>query len=275
MIDYGHSSRRRLPSVTREMAVALVPFLLAFLQSYGIAQSVVREERKVVVGGVTEVWQLVWLKPPKPICAADDFWTSTPCNGFAFGEAGELDLVRLRQGKEFDRFHLTRLFGHDDLDGPTAERVAILQRWEVMDGDDARGSELQQRLSLRPLAKAMKIGDYNHDGEPTEFPFQIGEVAGARICVLIGVSKENRRLHLFGTARLPDKPLKMARQHWESLRDSTKPIHVLEMGCFDHGAESQSELDLSATAKSIHVVQSVYNCPEPGKQRKLIGRGEW
>ena len=56
---------------------------------------VIREEHKVVVDGVEEHWRLEWASPPKPACPPDDpVWMTCPCSGFAFGERGNLVLVR-------------------------------------------------------------------------------------------------------------------------------------------------------------------------------------
>src|ERR1043165_4591888 len=84
----------------------------------------VRDQQTIRVDGVEEVWRLVWTTPAKPFCRADvdDLWTTCPCDGFAFGESGDLTLVRLRDGREHDRLNLTRFFPR--LDGP---RQAFLQ----------------------------------------------------------------------------------------------------------------------------------------------------
>lgn len=71
----------------------------------------IREERRVVIGGRPEVWRLEWREPPKPACGPDDpDWWTCPCSGFVFGEGGTLDLVRLRENREVERFPLTPLF---------------------------------------------------------------------------------------------------------------------------------------------------------------------
>ena len=71
----------------------------------------IREERKVLVNGVMETWQLRWKSPPKPVCESNEEAAACPCMGFAFGESGELDLVRRRNNVEIDRLELTPFFG--------------------------------------------------------------------------------------------------------------------------------------------------------------------
>ena len=63
----------------------------------------IREEQQVVVNGVTETWRLQWKSPPHPECDASEGMAmaiTCPCQGFAFGESGDLDVVRLRNGSE-------------------------------------------------------------------------------------------------------------------------------------------------------------------------------
>src|ERR1019366_3047890 len=64
----------------------------------------IREAQTVHVFGVDEMWLLQWLTIPHPECdVATEMWHTVPCEGFAYGEAGRLDLVRLRDGHEYDR----------------------------------------------------------------------------------------------------------------------------------------------------------------------------
>src|SRR5258708_14759957 len=80
----------------------------------GSKNSLIREEQTVMVDGVSETWRLEWRKAPHPVCdAADDMWFTCPCEGFAFGEGGIVDLVRLRNGAEVDRLALAPLFTGD------------------------------------------------------------------------------------------------------------------------------------------------------------------
>lgn len=49
----------------------------------------IREEQKVLVNGISEVWRLEWKSPPTPACSPEDIITC-PCSGFAYGESGQL-----------------------------------------------------------------------------------------------------------------------------------------------------------------------------------------
>ena len=82
-----------------------------------VVAEILREQRDVVVDGAREQWRLVWKGKPQPACAPDDGledgWLTCPCDGFAFGEQGDLDLVRLAGTSPEDRLSLTPLFDPD------------------------------------------------------------------------------------------------------------------------------------------------------------------
>ncbi len=96
--------------------------------------SLIREEQKIFINGVEETWLLEWAGAPKPVCSADepDTWSTCPCAGFAFGEKGNLTLVRKRPGQPDERLELNKLFS-GELDGPADAGEAVLRRWEVHD----------------------------------------------------------------------------------------------------------------------------------------------
>ena len=85
------------------------PAINPFLSSAPF-NALVREEQPVIVDGTAEIWRLEWKALPKSYCGPDDeeYFTQR-CAGFAFGEAGPLDLIRLVSGGEVDRFPLTPL----------------------------------------------------------------------------------------------------------------------------------------------------------------------
>ncbi|HEX7578811.1 MAG TPA: hypothetical protein VF580_02340, partial [Thermoanaerobaculia bacterium] len=115
------------------------------------AGSLVREAADVVVGGVREQWRLEWAKPPLPACeASDPIWFTCPCSGFAFGEKGELNLVRSRGGQDVERMELTPLFDADLADGGGA---AVVSRWKPLPEDekDPEDPGLAGRLRNRPV----------------------------------------------------------------------------------------------------------------------------
>ncbi len=224
-----------------------------------LAATLVREEQTITVNGVPEVWRLQWKSPPQPACdAKDQSWMNCPCEGFAYGESGSLDLVRLRQGREVERLPLSPLF-----DGP-----AMLQRWPTTDKD---------LVAKRPVVRLMNFADYDHNGAATEFYLQTssgpcGHIQG----VVIGVSSSNSRLHVFGSSLHPDKALVLQRREWDDLLNARGPVRVVDWFCGDHGQNKQIELRLQATPAGIEVIREVYPCPRKvasapdGPNSKLI-----
>jgi hypothetical protein len=229
----------------------------------------VREEQLVVVNGVTETWRLEWKEAPKPYCGADesDLSLTCPCMGFAYGELGDLYLIRLRNGAEIDRLHLTPLF--------TDEEAAVLQRWP---SDDQRDSKLSQRedfsslVSRRATVQVMQLHDYDHDGNRTEFYLQTEAApCGKSVGVVVGLSANNRRLHVFGTASNPSKPLYLQRREWQALHDaSSSPVNVADWSCGDHGADTQTEIRLQWSTLGIDGKRREYTCPLNHEERRLI-----
>jgi len=234
-------------------------------------QGLVREEKSVVVDGATEVWRLVWKRAPRPACGPDDPGSFTcPCFGFAFGERGQLDLVRMRDGREIDRLHLTPLFGHDDF--PFVPPEALVQRWERRDRDFVASDDdlrFTRRVRGRPVVSVMNLADYDHDGQSTEFFLQTGVLpCGKRMGVVIGLSPGNQRLHAFGSALHPGKPLDLQKEQWDALGSSAGPVRVIDWGCGDHGSETEGEVELQATSAGIRAVHREFEC-SPGRGKLL------
>jgi hypothetical protein len=235
----------------------------------------IREEHKVVVDGVEEHWRLEWLSPPSPACSPDDpVWSTCPCSGFAFGERGNLVLVRKKSGGEEDRYELAPLF-NGEFDTPGEEGQVVLRRWDE-DKDDIKASkspDFAERVRARPVATVMRFGDYDHDGQATEFLLQIGTLpCGKRMSVAIGVSRHKPNLHVFSTAEHPERPLVLQAWQWESLREAKAPIKVLDWKCGDHGSDAETELELSADENGIHATTWVYECDPDGRRGKLEGK---
>lgn len=103
-----------------------------------------------------------------------------PCSGFAYGERGILDLVRHSEGRGDERFALTPLFqvGESPISGeiPPNSTEAVLQRWPVLSADfSARDSvEFGRQVRTRKAVGILKLGDYDHNGQATEFLLQVG-----------------------------------------------------------------------------------------------------
>ena len=214
--------------------------------------------------GVPERWRLEWVGTTAPACPPEagwDEWGICPCAGFAFGEDGELDLVRARPGEPEERLPLTPFFAEGDAPG----QKAVLRRWPVEKGDETASEDprFPARVRSRPLAPAMVLRDYDHDGRATEFVLQVGAIpCGHRQAIVIGVDSRNRRLHAFSSVEAPGKPLVLERpEQWEKLRTHPGGVTVTLWGCGDHGGEEERTLRLRAGGDGIHARESVRPCP--------------
>jgi hypothetical protein len=232
--------------------------------------AVVRERQRVMVGSQAEAWRLEWRKPPELNCdPAGDDWYTCPYDGFAFGEEGELDLVRQVPGKPDERMHLTPLFklGFD------GEAIARLPKWPVLKGDmDRKDSPgFTKMVYSRPIVRIMKLADYDHDGRATEFVLQIGAgPCGHRQTVLVGISRANPKLHVFGTVAHPDAPLVLeSPDAWKQFLRSKGSCTVVSWPCGDHGSEEKVDIELVAETEGIRAFRLRYTCVAAGRGRLL------
>jgi hypothetical protein len=245
---------------------------------------IVRETRFVMIGSVREKWQLVWRNPPQPVCSPDPEdsvpdWMTCPCQGFAFGEYGQLDLIRVRPGTSDERFSLTPLYG--ETPAPD-EPAAVLSRWPALPDDyklsEAHPDEFGAAVRARNPTTIMHIADYDHDGRATEFPLQIEAFpCGHRATVLVGVSRRLPRLHAFGTVLHPNKPLILRDpSQWDALLHSQGNVSLLQKSCGDHGSDEEVELELHIDAQGIHARRLVYSCsPDLNSRGPLRSREEF
>lgn len=228
---------------------------------------VVREERVVPVDGAAETWRLEWRRPPSPVCEPDDpDWFICPCHGFAFGEQGELDLVRLQSSKEVERLPLTPFFDTE----VTVRNQASLRRWPVLESDIERYVDpddlpaFRDAVVQRTPVTVLEVTDFDRDGLAAEFVLQIGTLpCGKRLSVLVGVSRDRPRLHVFGSAAHPDEPLVLYESHWERFRTASGPLRLETWPCGDHGSEVHEELVLERGASGIHATRETYSCDAP------------
>jgi hypothetical protein len=256
------------------MAHGAAKYLLVLACPALLGQGLVREEKSLVVDGKTEVWRLVWKHPPKPACSPEgDEWMTCPCNGFSFGEAGRLDLVSIREGHEIDRLPLTPLF--DEV--PVYPSLAVVQRWPMLAGEaiGTNAHESMERIHARPAVDVMDLADYDHDGKSTEFFLQTGTLpCGKRVGVVIGLSAGNPPLHAFGSALHAEKPLCLRKEQWDALRFSAGQIRVVDWTCGDHGADTETEIELQATSAGIRAVSREFACDADGRRGKLLSETE-
>jgi hypothetical protein len=231
----------------------------------GVARSssVPREEVRVKVDGVTERWRLEWRAPPGLACFETEGVTC-PCEGFAQGERGELELVRSRPGRPVERLALSPLFG--DAAPGEASPQAMLRGWEPAEGDEALAPDARRQvLQRRKRVRAMVLGDYDHDGQAREFVLQTQAYGcGMREAVLIGVDRRDGRVRALGTAEHPDTPLVLEPETWALLRGSAR-IEAVETPCGDHGSELERVLRVLADEKGLHATSELYQCTETGR----------
>jgi hypothetical protein len=235
----------------------------------------VRERQNVTVESRAEEWRLEWRTPPQFACdPSSEDWYTCPCDGFAFGETGELDLVRQRSGMPEERLALSPYFSTYNDDN---QAKAQLQRWPVREGDFDRMSQpgFAKLVKSRPIVKIMNLADYDHDGRATEFLLQIGAgPCGHRQTVLVGISRINPKLHVFGTLVHPEAPLVLESPNsWKQLLLSKGKTTIITWLCGDHGAEEEIDMELNAGINGIRAYQLLYECG-PGGKGKLLERTE-
>jgi hypothetical protein len=231
----------------------------------------VREEQHLIVNGQSETWQLRWASKPKPFCGADDIGSSItcPCRGFAYGEAGDLFVVRIKDGTEIDSLHLTPFF-KDVID-----KAAVLPRWPFYNKDfeDSGRPGFLLRVKRRAVVQVMRFADYDHDGQSQEFYLQTDVLpCGKSTGIVVGLSQPNPRLHVLGSVSNPGKPLLMKKREWQALRDASGPVDVVDWACGDHGADTETRLRVSWSDEGISGVRGEYTCPEDPKARRHLIR---
>ncbi len=248
---------------------AIAPLLALFaagpLPGAGPAAPVLREERKVLVSGVEETWRLEWRKAPVPVCEPDGGeagdWTTCPCSGFEFGEAGEVDLVRARPGAPEERLPLTPLFADGETPGPGA----VLPRWPLLKEDfEARETRgFAAAVKKRPVVPILKLADYDHDGQATEFVLQVSAgPCGHRPSILVGLDPRAKRLRAFTSVEDPKSPLVLERtSDWERVRKASGRVALVQYGCGDHGTEVEETVTVWTDAQGLHAKRSTKSCP--------------
>jgi hypothetical protein len=243
------------------MMVGLPSAALARPKSFTI-----REQRSLLVRGIEETWQLVWIGRYHPACPPDDMDSSTsmPCSGIAYGEYGNLWLVRRRHGREVERMDLRPIFGHFDYpDYYHMRGKAYVQRWPFESGDYGReGPAFVAEVKRRPVSTIMKFADYDRDGHPTEFLIQVGTLGGGvQLFAAVGVSTLNPHLHAFSSVEKPGVPIEMKLRPWNALLTAPGPTRLTTWQCDDHDSPVQQDLIVSARQGKIHFREILLHCP--------------
>ena len=234
--------------------------------------ALVREQKTVMVDGKPEIWRLQWDSRPSPICGAEaaDVSLTCPCSGFAYAEQAPLSLVRIRSDGKVERLELGSLFQEGPVVGSGGGR-AVLQRWAPIEADQPDNDwqhvgdeDFAARVAQRPLVDVMQFSDFDHDGQATEFLFQVATLpCGKHQMVLVGISKTNPHLHIFSSQEKPNEPLILGSWEWQALHDNPGPIDVIDWHCGDHGSDQLWTVHLLAAAGSIHATKIARQCPDP------------
>lgn len=212
------------------------------------------ETRTVLLDGAAETWSLRWRKPPRFNGCSPWGWCG--CSGVEWGLMGELDLVRERPGAPVERLDLGKLRrGGAQIPGFVTTRLDDSEY-------DRRGRLVRPGKTLadmvqRPHAEVLKLRDYDHDGWAAELVFQIDYWAcGQHPSVLIGVSKANPHLHVFGPTEAPDQPLVMTYlSSWDQILAARgKTVEVAQHICGDHGGGG-NYATLRFDPGGLHVVE--------------------
>jgi hypothetical protein len=251
------------------LVTRLLPALLLVLAALPVAakppRRVVREERQVTVDGRTETWRLEWQEPPKPFCVSAAEGMTAPCEGFAYGEEGRLDLVRIVGKREVDRLALTPLFRYSlegATDGPT---LARLRRWPVEESDrdtfDVDTKALAEALPKRTPVPVLVLEDLDGDGRAREWVLQTDALDSSMFpAIAIGLDAAGRLAPL-ATAEHPQRPLVLYRP--ELWRDLGKG-QVIALPCGDHGSASELSVRFSRDGKGLHAKRVIRVCDDPG-----------
>ncbi|ESQ79587.1 hypothetical protein [Asticcacaulis sp. YBE204] len=238
------SFRAGLIAIGLGLGVCLSPDLYAATPT-----EIIRETRTVMVDGIAETWLLVWTGKPKSACGPDDVEMSItcPCSGFAYGEMGQVWLVRKRAGQKIERLNLSQFFKNTSFE---MKGQAILQRWpehrDDYDRAQANPVATEQRIVQRTPVILMNIADYNHDGRATEFLLQVDTLpCGKRQFIALGLSADGVKLQAL-TSKESAEPLILNAGGWAALKASPKPRTVEVWPCDDHGSAVHSTVRVSA-----------------------------
>lgn len=266
------------PEVKRMTTGRILAALALLVAPAGIAAAktadapVIREAQHLNVNGVDEIWRLQWDRKPHPECtpSVDPSWSTRPCDPFAFGEAGPLSLIRLRNGSEYERLRLTGYFTEDDATGTQATVQKHAPRKEDFDRQDG---PTDQEIARRPLVRIMRFRDYDHDGHATEFMLPVANSIGFhQLAIVVGVSAANPHLHVFGTADAPDSALKLGPVEWKALAQG-KP-RVVSWVCGDHGSDIENDLEFHTSKDGISVTHLHYSCEAGGARGRQLSDDE-
>ena len=252
--------------------VALAVILAWLGSSISAAEplSILREERHLRVAGISETWRLSWASLPRGRCQEELMVAITcPCSGIAYGEEGDLMLSRTRRGAALEVLRLTDLFHGDQ---------AFLQRWPMRSGDfrdpSFYGDSMPAKVRRRRATRIMEIGDYNGDGEASEFLLLVLPLSscGELWPIAVGLTKANPHLHAFGSRANPQEPLRLPMSAWLKLRRGVRSFYTISSSCGDHGSDIEARLQINSDGATLDVIREEWACPARGQVMQLLTR---
>lgn len=233
----GVYSRVRVRATGEEGFVYLDADEVRRCQDSRVTAPDVREWRAVVVDGVEEIWRVRFVTPsraPEPIPEGE--WTC-PSGFDARFDQGNAVLERLRNGVVIDRFHNPCEVLAEDSGCSTA----LLIPWHVNPSTHDRPlpAATVERL---PWITFLDLADYDHDGRATEMAIDVGHlVCGHANSVVVGITRDNARLHTLHWAN--GGPMALTSGHWSWDQVRARPRgEMVTWGCGDHGYDGEERL---------------------------------
>lgn len=211
----------------------------------------IREQRRVVFGGVEEVWRLRFTgASTAPTMPPPNEWTC-PDRYEAQFDAGAVVLERLRGGVVIEAVTAVE-GGNEEIGG------GIAAFWQVPNVDE----DPPPRDIGNPWETLLDIGDYNHDGDASEFVLPGAHICcGHAVSLVVGVTRDHPRLHVLtwsdgGMMSLPND-----RERWEAVRARPRG-EVITWGCGDHASPHEERLRWWPGRGGLRVANPVRRCPE-------------
>lgn len=228
-----------------------------------LPENLVREEKEIIVAGKKEHWRLEWKTAPSLACF-DDGWLSCPCQNVAFGEIGDLYVIRRREGAPEERALLEGM---------------ALQHWPVYEADAERYAVAMdlEVARKRPSIPILEFEDYDHDGRATEFIIDHGSSpCMAHETMVVGSTLRNAKPHLFTVKGHPDTPLTLnGRWQWEAIRDASiaqlnRGIELTQSVCGNHGSGAEYTYFVRRIGDEFEVTARTYICNGPNDTRGTL-----
>lgn len=209
----------------------------------------VRDRVELDFAGAKETWLLRWKEEPKPACFVEEAKQSGKCLGIdGAGESGQLEIVRIKDGKEIASEDLTELLAEK---GPL-----VLPRYADGVRFSARG------LTTAPPKPLLVLGDYNQDGVAAEFVMQGPmRVWAPRPGVLIGFGKGSGKL--FGYKTIDTAT-------WEKVKTTSSVLEVVTTRCFDHASPTEYVDIFTKTSAGVTRGRKEFTCIDKGSS---VARG--